>query len=108
MNLYCPNEVYVQPFSHGEGRFVANTQTLEQLRDNGQIAFQYVDGSGNPSMNTAFNPAGSSWAIEGLCSPDGRILGKMAHSERSGEHLAKNIPGNKSLPIFESGVAYFG
>jgi len=100
-------EIYVQPVSHGEGRFTAPTEVLHTLKAGGQIAFQYVDDSGLPSMDIAYNPNGSDWAVEGISSPDGRILGKMAHSERFGEYVAKNIPGNKYLPLFEGGVAYF-
>ncbi|MCL2057745.1 MAG: phosphoribosylformylglycinamidine synthase subunit PurQ [Oscillospiraceae bacterium] len=102
-----PGEIYVQPVSHGEGRFAAGAAVLSALRDSGQIVSQYVDGSGAPSMDIAYNPSGSVWAIEGICSPDGRILGKMAHPERHGEYIAKNIPGNKYLPIFDGGVSYF-
>ena len=99
--------IYVQPISHGEGRLVASDGALDEWREKGQIAFQYVDYSGLPSMDIQHNPNGSAWAIEGLCSPDGRILGKMAHTERWGEQLAKNIPGEKFLPLFEGGVGYY-
>ena len=102
-----PGEMYVQPISHGEGRFTASPETLNSLRSKGQIASQYVDDRGIPSMNIAYNPNGSDWAIEGLCSPDGRVLGRMAHSERYGECVAKNVPGNKFMPLFEGGVGYF-
>jgi len=102
-----PGEVYVQPISHGEGRFTAPEETLNRLKANGQIAFQYADFDGLPSMDIAFNPNGSAWAIESVCSEDGRVLGRMAHSERWGEYVAKNIPGNKYLPLFEGGVNYF-
>ena len=102
-----PGDVHVQPISHGEGRFTASAETLNTLRSNGQIVFQYVDDEGASSMDSAYNPNGSDWAIEGLCSPDGRILGKMAHSERHGEYVGKNIPGNKFLPLFEGGINYF-
>jgi len=80
---------------------------LNTLKVNGQIAFQYVDHEGMPSMDIAYNPNGSIWAVEGICSPDGRVLGKMAHTERYGEYVAKNIPGNKFLPLFEGGINYF-
>ena len=103
----APGGTYVQPISHGEGRFTAPEETLNELKVNGQIAFQYADYDGLPSMDIAFNPNGSAWAIESICSPDGRVLGKMAHSERWGEYVAKNIPGNKYLPLFEGGVNYF-
>ncbi|MCL2055555.1 MAG: phosphoribosylformylglycinamidine synthase subunit PurQ [Oscillospiraceae bacterium] len=98
------DEIYVQPVSHGEGRFVASAQVLEELRANGQIAFQYVDFDGNPSMGPEHNPNGSVWAIEGITSADGRILGKMAHTERYNKYAAMNIPGNKFMPLFESGI----
>ena len=93
--------------SHGEGKFVANETLLSELRKNGQIAFQYVDASGNPTMESPFNPNGSYEAIEGIISPDGLILGKMAHSERYDEGLMKNIHGNKRQNLFENAVAYF-
>ena len=80
---------------------------MEDLIRNGQIAFQYCDVKGNPGMTTFINPNGSMMAIEGVTSPDGRILGKMAHSERAGFYVGKNIPGNKQQPIFEGGVRYF-
>jgi phosphoribosylformylglycinamidine synthase len=80
---------------------------LEQLKVAGQIATQYVDAQGNPSLDLAFNPNGSLLAIEGITSPDGRVFGKMGHSERSGEGLYKNVPGNLYQPIFEGGVDYF-
>ncbi|MCL2046511.1 MAG: phosphoribosylformylglycinamidine synthase subunit PurQ [Oscillospiraceae bacterium] len=100
-------EMYVQPISHGEGRLIASTDILEDWEANGQIVFQYTDFDGEPTLDIAHNPNGSDWAIEGISSADGRILGKMAHPERSGENVAINIPGNKYLPIFEGGVSYF-
>ncbi len=93
--------------SHGEGRFVASPELIKQLADNGQIATQYVDLDGAPTMDIRFNPNASFEAIEGITSPDGRILGKMGHSERMGTDICKNVPGNKDQKIFESGVAYF-
>ena len=93
--------------SHGEGRFVASPELLEQLKAAGQIATQYVDANGNPSMDLAANPNGSVWAIEGITSPDGRVFGKMGHVERRGDGLYANVPGEKFMPIFESGVRYF-
>ncbi len=93
--------------SHGEGRFVASPELIKQLADNGQIATQYVDLSGVPTMDIRFNPNTSFEAIEGITSPDGRVLGKMGHSERIGSEICKNVPGNKDQKIFESGVAYF-
>lgn len=95
------------PISHGEGRFVCSDEMLAQLAANGQIATQYVDFAGQPSMDIAYNPNGSNMAIEGILSPDGRVFGKMGHSERIGTHIAKNIPGEKDQKIFESGVKYF-
>lgn len=99
--------VYSIPASHGEGRFVANDEWLKKLYDNGQIATQYVDADGNATMNEDFNPNGSYCAIEGITSPDGRVLGKMAHSERRGDGVALNITGDQNQLIFESGVEYF-
>ncbi len=99
--------VYSIPASHGEGRFVANEEWLQKLFANGQVATQYVDVNGNPSMNEDFNPNGSYCAIEGITSPDGRVLGKMAHSERIGDRVAMNIFGNQNQLIFEAGVEYF-
>ncbi len=99
--------VYSIPASHGEGRFVANDEWLAKLLANGQIATQYVDANGNPTMVEQYNPNGSYWAIEGITSPDGRVLGKMAHSERRGTGVAMNITGDQNQMIFESGVAYF-
>ncbi len=99
--------VYCNPASHGEGRFVANDEWLQKLFANGQVATQYVDDKGNPTMDEFWNPNGSYMAIEGITSPDGRVLGKMAHSERRGEAVAMNIYGEQDLKIFESGVAYF-
>ena len=100
-------DIHTIAVSHGEGRFVASEEVLKSLARNGQIATQYVDLSGNPSMNIPFNPNGSMWAIEGITSPDGRVLGKMGHSERIGDNVAKNIYGNKNQKIFENGVKYF-
>ena len=100
-------EIYSIPASHGEGRFVANEEWLKKLSANGQIAFQYADAEGNITMDCAFNPNGSYNAIEGIISPDGRVLGKMCHSERIGKNVAINIAGEKDQGIFESGVEYF-
>lgn len=99
--------IHTLPVSHGEGRFVANEETIRQLVQNGQIATQYVDFDGNPTYDIMFNPNGSMYAIEGITSPDGRILGKMGHSERVGDGLLKNVPGDKDQRLFESGVKYF-
>ena len=100
--------VYCNPASHGEGRFVANESWLHRLFANGQVATQYVDDQGRCTMDEYWNPNGSYMAIEGITSPDGRILGKMAHSERRGEAVAMNIYGEQDMKIFESGVRYFG
>ena len=100
-------DVFTIPVSHGEGRFIASGDVLEKLKANGQIATQYVDFDGNPSMDIAFNPNGSVMAIEGITSPDGRVLGKMGHSERIGHNVYKNVLGDKDQKIFESGVKYF-
>ncbi len=100
-------DVFTVPASHGEGNFTADAATIERLAKNGQIAFQYCTPSGTPSYDVAFNPNGSYQAIEGITSPCGRILGKMAHSERYGTNVGKNISGNKIQPIFEAGVKYF-
>lgn len=101
------DEVHTIAISHGEGRFVANDAVLQTLLANGQIATQYVDKQGMPTMNQQYNPNGSLLAIEGITSPDGRVLGKMGHTERSGNDLYKNVPGNKYQPLFEGGVDYF-
>ena len=93
--------------SHGEGRFVAPQEVLDTLIKNGQVATQYVDLTGTPTMDQRCNPNGSVLAIEGITSPDGRVFGKMGHSERSGEYLYKNVTGDKYQPIFEGGVDYF-
>ena len=100
-------DVFAVPVSHGEGRFMADLETVKQLAANGQIATQYVDLSGKPSDEIAYNVNGSVCAIEGITSPDGRVLGKMGHSERKGENLYKNVPFEKDQKIFESGVKYF-
>ncbi|MGB0370493.1 MAG: phosphoribosylformylglycinamidine synthase [Opitutales bacterium] len=96
------------PFSHGEGRIVGPESVLAELASNGQIATQYVDSAGSPTMAYPENPNGSMWAIEGLLSPDGRVFGKMGHSERLGPNVGKNIPGEKDQQLFHSGVQYFG
>ncbi|WP_130837100.1 phosphoribosylformylglycinamidine synthase [Lachnoclostridium sp. Marseille-P6806] len=99
--------VYVNPASHGEGRFVAPEETIRALFANGQIATQYCDPQGDVSMDAEWNPNGSYFAVEGITSPDGRVLGKMCHSERRGEGVAVNIVGRQDMKIFESGVQYF-
>ena len=100
-------KIYSVPISHGEGRFLASDELVAQLAANGQIATQYVDLDGKPSMDTAFNPNGSVCAIEGITSPDGRVLGKMGHSERIGSRLYKNVVGEYDMKLFESAVKYF-
>ena len=101
------DDVQTVAISHGEGRFVAPPELLADMAKNGQIATQYVDMDGNPTMDIHFNPNTSMMAIEGITSPDGRVLGKMGHSERIGQNLYRNVPGEKDQKIFESGVAYF-
>ncbi|MCC8150564.1 MAG: phosphoribosylformylglycinamidine synthase [Lachnospiraceae bacterium] len=101
-------KVYTNPASHGEGRFAAPQEWLDQLLANGQVATQYVNENGMPTMDEEWNVNGSYMAIEGITSPDGRVLGKMAHSERRGDGVAVNIYGEQDMKIFESGVAYFG
>ncbi len=100
-------DVYSIAISHGEGRFVAPQAEIDRLVANGQVAFQYVDFNGEPSMDIAFNPNGSMCAIEGITSPDGRVLGKMGHTERYTKYVGQNIFGEKYQPIFENGVKYF-
>ena len=103
-----PEGLYTVAISHGEGRFVASDDVLAQLRAGGQIATQYVDVAGMPSHDLDVNPNGSVACIEGITSPDGRVFGKMGHVERRGDGLYKNVPGETFMPLFESGVAYFG
>ena len=100
-------EVYANPASHGEGRFVAPKEWLDKLFANGQVATQYVNEAGVPTMDEEWNVNGSYMAIEGITSPDGRVLGKMAHSERRDRSVAMNIYGEQDLRLFESGVEYF-
>jgi len=105
---YCNvGDIHAIPVSHGEGRFIASPEMMAQLAANGQIATQYVDAAGVPTMEMPFNPNASVDAVEGIFSPDGRAFGKMGHSERKGENVAKNIYGNKNQKIFEAGVDYF-
>ncbi|MBP5313401.1 MAG: phosphoribosylformylglycinamidine synthase subunit PurQ [Eggerthellaceae bacterium] len=101
-------DIYTVAVSHGEGRFIASDSVIKDLITNGQIATQYVDMQGNPTMDTTYNPNGSMMAIEGLLSPDGRILGKMGHSERIGKLLYRNVPGQYDMKLFESAAKYFG
>ena len=98
---------HIIPISHGEGRFVAPKEVLDQLIDNGQVAFQYVDPNGNVTMESPYNPNGSMYGIEGIVSEDGRVLGKMGHSERQGENRDLNIYGEMDQKLFEAGVKYF-
>ncbi|MCL1837191.1 MAG: phosphoribosylformylglycinamidine synthase subunit PurQ, partial [Treponema sp.] len=105
--LEKPGDVHILPVSHGEGRLVIGREEGEALFKNGQVPFCYADADGQPALHEPDNPNGSDFAIEGLCSPDGRILGKMGHSERRGEYVHINIPGNKRQNIFEAGVRYF-
>jgi phosphoribosylformylglycinamidine synthase len=101
-------EMHLIPVSHGEGRFVASDADIRQMLKANQIATQYVDFQGNPSMDIRFNPNGSMWAIEGITSPDGRVYGKMGHSERTGKHLYKGFDDfTTDQKLFESGVGYF-
>ncbi len=100
-------EIYTVPISHGEGRFLADAAWVERLQKNGQIATQYVDENGVPTSNIRFNPNNSVWAIEGITSPDGRVFGKMGHSERTGSGLYCNVPGNYDMGMFRSAVKYF-
>jgi len=100
-------DVYSIPVSHGEGRFVASPAVLKTLVENGQIASQYVDKSGHATYDIHYNPNGSVDAVEGITSPDGRILGKMGHSERIGTDVVKNVPGYKDQQLFSAGIGYF-
>jgi phosphoribosylformylglycinamidine synthase len=106
-NLCRAGDIHTIPVAHAEGRFVAPAATLELLFALGQVATQYVDFEGRPTAGSFFNPNGSMLAIEGITSPDGRILGKMAHSDRTGKYVLQNIPGDKDQKIFASGVRYF-
>ena len=100
-------DVYNVPISHGEGKFLASEELIRQLAANGQIATQYVDLTGNATADIHFNPNGSLYAIEGITSPDGRVLGKMGHSERIGKGLYKNVPGEYDIQLFKAALQYF-
>ena len=100
-------ETYTVPISHGEGRFLASEALLRDLAQRGQIATQYVDEVGQPTLDDEWNPNGSLWAVEGITSPDGRVLGKMGHSERIGPNLYRNVPGDYDMKLFQSAVRYF-
>ncbi len=99
--------VYTIPISHSEGNFLASAELVKKLAAAGQIATQYVDLDGHASMETEFNPNGSVWAVEGITSPDGRVFGKMGHSERIGPSLYRNVPGEFDMHLFTSAVRYF-
>ena len=107
LSLMNTGDIVNVPISHGEGRFIAAPDLIKELAENGQIATQYVDAEGNATMDVHYNPNGSMAAIEGITSPDGRVLGKMGHSERIGEGLYKNVPGNYDSRLFEAAVRYF-
>ncbi|MBQ3133117.1 MAG: phosphoribosylformylglycinamidine synthase subunit PurQ, partial [Clostridia bacterium] len=100
-------DIYNVPISHGEGRFLADEKLILELAKNGQIATQYVDLDGNATGDVRFNPNDSLYAIEGITSPDGRVFGKMGHSERIGDGLYKNVEGNYNIRMFESAVQYY-
>ena len=100
-------DVFNVPISHGEGKFIASDELIENLAKNGQIMTQYVDFDNNATMDIRFNPNGSRNAIEGILSPDGRVFGKMGHSERKGYGLYKNVVGEYDMKLFESAVKYF-
>ena len=102
-----PGSIYTVPISHGEGRFLCSDTLVKQLAENGQIATQYVDLAGRVTMETEFNPNGSMCAIEGITSPDGRVLGKMGHAERIGKDLYRNVPGDYDMGLFRSAAKYF-
>ena len=107
LSLTQVGDVYNVPISHGEGKFLASEALVKQLAENGQIATQYVDLAGKPTMDAAFNPNGSVCAIEGITSPDGRVFGKMGHSERIVKELYRNVPGQYDIRMFEAAVKYF-
>ena len=107
LSLTNVGDVYNVPISHGEGRFFASEELVRELAANGQIATQYVDLSGNATTDVHFNPNNSVYAIEGITSPDGRVFGKMGHSERWNSGLYQNVPGNYDIRMFESAVKYF-
>ena len=108
LSLTNVGDIYNVPISHGEGKFLASQELVKLLAENGQIATQYVDLEGNPTMDAAFNPNGSVCAIEGITSPDGRVFGKMGHSERIGQGLYRNVPGEYDIQMFRAAVKYFG
>ena len=107
LSLMNVGDIVNVPISHGEGRFFASEELARQLAANGQIATQYVDLEGAPTMDAAFNPNGSLFAIEGVTSPDGRVFGKMGHSERFSAGCYINVPGNYDIRMFEAAVKYY-
>ena len=107
LSLTRPGEIYSVPISHGEGRFIAEEALIKKLIENGQIAAQYVDAKGQPTSDIRYNPNNSMYAIEAITSPDGRVFGKMGHSERIGKGLYKNVPGEYNIRMFEAAVKYF-
>lgn len=107
LSACAAGDVYTIPISHGEGRFVATEEILRAMAERGQIATQYADTKGNPSMEIRDNPNGSVWAVEGITSPDGRVFGKMGHMERYRDGLLQNVPGRMDLPIFQGAAVYF-
>ena len=102
-----PGDIYTMPISHGEGRFLAEEDVIEDLIKHGQILSQYVDENDRATFDIQYNPNGSAMAIEGILSPDGRVLGKMGHAERKGKGLYRNVPGEFDMKMFESAVQYF-
>ena len=100
-------DTFLVPVSHGEGRFVASDEMLQRLARNGQIATQYADCDGNAASDLTYNPNGSVWSIEGITSPDGRVLGKMGHAERIGRNLYRNVDGVYNMHLFESAAEFF-
>ena len=106
-NFHFSGDIYAVPISHGEGRFLASEELVKKLAENGQIATQYVDLDGYATMDAAFNPNGSICAIGGITSPDGRVFGKMGHTERIGKELYRNVPGQYEMELFTSAVRYF-
>ena len=107
LSLSKVGEIHTVPISHGEGRFYASEACIRELAENGQIATQYVDLNGEPTMDVRCNPNGSAFAVEGICSPDGRVFGRMGHAERTGAGLYKNVPGDYDSKMFASAVSYF-
>lgn len=104
---FKPGDIFSVPVSHGEGKFVCEPQIFDKLYKNGQIATQYVDDEGRVTMDSPFNPNGSVMAVEGIISPDGKILGKMGHTERYQAGIYQNVPGNFDMNVFRAGVKYF-